>query len=237
MIRFVIFVATAVPLAYGQLNILQGPVVDAITYSSARVTWITDQPGDSVIRYGSGTLDAETASIVFDTHHSWYISGLAPGTTYRYHVCSKDRAGLRTCSDERTLTTEAVTDETPRLPLPPQNYVDTSMPQGNYGDPFVIDESCSNLPEVLKRIAALEGDSNYEILLAPRTACAGLWTFPKRPNHTGWIIVKTTGRLPSESERIGPEDYREMPVFMTDALPGSRLSPVSFPATCVPGTY
>jgi hypothetical protein len=207
MMRLVILVTLAAPFVYGQLSIMQGPVVDATTYSSARVTWITDQPSDTVIRYGRSTFDAETTTPTPTTHHSWYLSGLAPGTTYRFQVCSTDKGKSRICSDERTVTTEAATDM-PSLPRPPEKYVDTSMPQGGYGDPFVINESCSNLPEVLKQLETLQGDLNYEILLAPRTTCAGLWVFPVRRNHSGWIVMKSTGTLPGQGERVGPEDYK-----------------------------
>lgn len=236
MRRLILLAAVAAPLIVAQPVILQGPVVDAISYSSARITWLTDQPADTMIRYGRTALDAESADANIHTTHSWYVSGLAAGTTYRYQVCSKDRSGARTCSDERTFTTEAATDELPRVPLPPKQYVDTSMP-GGFGEPFVVDESCSNLPDVLGRIASLSGDSNHEILIPARTTCSGLWTFPRRPNHTGWIVVKSMGTLPAEGVRVGPEDYREMARLVTDALPGGRLSLVSFPPTCNPGAY
>src|SRR5688572_27237320 len=99
MHRLMILAAGAVPLAMAQPAIVQGPVVDAITYSSARITWLTDRPADAIIRYGRTGLDAETVNTAFNTTHSWYVSGLAPGITYRYQVCSKDKGGAQTCSD------------------------------------------------------------------------------------------------------------------------------------------
>ena len=86
--------------------ILQGPVVDGITYSSARITWITDQPARTRIRYGLRKIDSDTIDIRLDRQHSWFLSGLAPSTTYRYKVCSEAN-GEETCSDEQTVTTVA----------------------------------------------------------------------------------------------------------------------------------
>ena len=237
MNRLIIMTAVAVPLVVAQPTIVQGPIVEAITYSSARITWLTDNPADTMIRYGRTQLDAETVDTTAKTRHSWFVSGLAPGTTYRYQVCSTDKGSARTCSDERSFTTEVANDEIPRLPLPPKQYVDTAMPSGTYGNPFLIDESCSNLQNVLSGVASIEGDSNYEIIIPPRTTCAGLWMFPRRPNHTGWIVVKSAGTLPPEGIRVGPEDSREMPRLVTNALPGNRFSLVSFQASCVPGTF
>jgi hypothetical protein len=214
--------------------ILQGPVADAITYSSARLNWVTDVDSDSVIRYGIDAFTVETSSDVKGKIHSWYMSGLAPNTTYRFQVCSRLKDSGEACK-EGTVTTQAA-ENIPLLPAPPRQYVDTSMPSGGYGEPYIIDEQCSNLPATLQALRALEGDLNYEVRIAPGTTCAGLWTFPNRPNHSGWVVVTTTGTLPPPGTRVAPEDTPQMARLITDGLPGQMLSTSSFATTCTPKT-
>ena len=232
-----LFVALGCLCASGQPVITQGPVVDAVTYSSARITWLTDQPANTQLRFGLETLDGENTGTEVNTLHSWYLSGLAAATTYTYQACSNNDSG-EICSDPQTLTTADAPDGgAPALPEPPRVLVDTSIPQGPFGYPFIVDQNCSNLPEILSRIASLSDSLNYEIQMPAGTACTGVWMFPARPAHTGWIVIRTAGNLPPEGVRIGTDDRVGMARFVTDALPGLRGSPQSFPSTCVPGYY
>lgn len=215
--------------------ILHGPKIDAITYSTARVTWITDKPSSTKIRYGrSPAYTGELTGPDQVTIHSWFISGLAPATTYHYQVCSADSAG-ETCSANGVFTTEAA--PAIREPTPPQAAVDTAMPEGPFGDPFLVDPECSNLPEILKQLAVLEGELHYEVRIPARTVCRGQFAFPRRPNHRGWIVVTSSrsSALPPPGTRVTAEDAAVMPVFLTDALPARWLHTRFLPQTCSPG--
>src|SRR5690606_27820091 len=55
------------------------------------------------------------------------------------------------------------------------------------------------------------------------------------PKHKGWIHVKSTGSLPPEGVRIGDESARQLATFITNAIPGARLSIANVPAACSPG--
>lgn len=223
-------------LLSAQPTIVSGPVVDSVTYSSARITWITDAASTNVIYYGRDDLNSRTTSPGRASVHSWYLSGLAPATTYRYKVCSAmESGGAETCSDEQTLTT-AAGGEAPLPPEPPRRTVDVSMPSGSWGEPFVAGSDCSALQSIFARIAELEDELNYEIQLAPRTYCIGQFEFPARPRHKGWIVVKSTGSLPPEGVRVGPDSVPEMVPFITDALPATRLVLANLPASCSPGS-
>ena len=119
--------------ASAQPVILHGPVVDAVTYSTARITWITDVAATHAIHYGlTGSYGAITSSNEKRTIHSWYLSGLAPNTTYHYRVCST-ADGAERCSGDYILTTAPAPANQPAPPEPPRRYVDTSMPAGSYG--------------------------------------------------------------------------------------------------------
>lgn len=224
--------------AGAQPVILHGPIVDAITYSSARISWVTDARSSTFIRYGlTSSYDAVTTGIKDVTIHSWYLSGLAPSTTYHFQVCSVTEA--ETCSSDQTLTTANAPPGAPAAPEPPRQYVDTSMPSGGYGEAFVIEPGCSNLRSVFDSIAALDTDLNYEIRIPAGTVCRGQFTFPNRPNHRGWVVVRSEGTdsgFADEGTRVTEDYLPRMATFRTDALPASRLALNFLPNSCSPGS-
>ncbi|MCD6394893.1 MAG: tandem-95 repeat protein, partial [Planctomycetes bacterium] len=62
-----------------------------ITDVSASITWTTDKPSDSVVRYGETTsLGSEFSDATLVTSHSLAITGLSPDTLYYYEVESMD---------------------------------------------------------------------------------------------------------------------------------------------------
>jgi len=222
--------------ASAQPVILHGPVVDAVTYSSARITWVTDVAATSTIRYGLtegyGATTGGGGAIIL---HSWYLSGLAPATTYHFRVCST-AAKLERCSGDHVVVTAPAPRTIPAPPEPPRREVDVSMPAGSYGEPFLVTPDCSNLPSILEALASLEGDLNYEIRIPARTVCSGQFQFPKRAHHRGWIVVRSTeaDQLPP-GVRVLPGSTSAMAVFRTDALPGIRLTTSDIGTSCSPG--
>ncbi len=75
---------------------LTGLKVDAITASSATVSWKTDEPADSVVEYGPTTAygsNAFDAKLTLD--HSVALSGLYAGVHYDLRASSKDASGNR----------------------------------------------------------------------------------------------------------------------------------------------
>jgi hypothetical protein len=236
-VRILILPVWLVIAVQAQPKIVHGPVIDAITYSSARITWITDVPSSTFIRFGQSTsYDGETTGVKNVAVHSWYLSGLAAATTYHFQVCSQENG--ETCSEDHNFTTGEAPPVVPAEPEPPRQYVETSMPSGDYGDPFLVDSNCSNLPSILQAISELSGDLNYELLIPARTTCRGQFVFPNRPHHSGWIVVKAAGLdsgFPDEGVRVTDDAVSRMAVFQTDALPASRYALAYLPAACSPG--
>ena len=93
--------------------------VSSITYNSALVTWVTDEPSTSLVRYGTSSSSwgnypnsAENTNLA--TSHSITLTGLSGGTTYYFRVGSTDASGNGpTRSSQATFTTNQPPDTTP----------------------------------------------------------------------------------------------------------------------------
>ncbi len=71
-----------------------------VSVSSATIVWATDEPADSVVRWGAlRPPDATTGSSAFVSAHSVPLAGLAPCTVYWYQVESTDPAGNTVIDD------------------------------------------------------------------------------------------------------------------------------------------
>jgi predicted CXXCH cytochrome family protein len=83
-----------------------------ITGSSARITWITDEPATSQVEYGTDTTYGQQtpADQALVTDHSVDLGGLDDNTLYHYRVLSGDAARNNTVSPDHTFSTP---DETP----------------------------------------------------------------------------------------------------------------------------
>jgi hypothetical protein len=84
----------------------------SVTATAATISWTTDENSDSQVEYGTTTAygSSTTASIAMVPSHLQSLSGLAPSTTYNYHVKSKDAAGNLAASGNYTFTTTAGID-------------------------------------------------------------------------------------------------------------------------------
>jgi hypothetical protein len=84
--------------------------VSGITTSGATITWTTDEPATSQVKYGLTAAYGYATSLDKNrlTSHSVTLSELEPGTTYYYGVVSVDKAGNQATSDpgeDRTFAT------------------------------------------------------------------------------------------------------------------------------------
>jgi hypothetical protein len=79
----------------------------AITKDSATITWDTDEPSDSLVRYG--TEPGNYTQVVYDAsyvmNHSIYLAELSLDTTYYYVVNSTDPSGNSARSAEQNFKT------------------------------------------------------------------------------------------------------------------------------------
>ncbi len=228
--------------SWAQPIITVPPFVDGITPTSARVTWVTNLASSTAIKFGlTAAYSGQTAGQPGATvDHSWYLSGLKPGTTYHYQVCSAS-SGAETCSSDQTLTTAArvagsQVPAVPKLPL----QVPTSLPSGPFGPPFTVNAACSNLPSIITSLVSLTGSLHYIVQIPAGTTCYGQFTFPLRPNHTGWVIVRTStpdSAFVSTNERVEERDSPLLAKLVTDALPAAWQKVGAFPSTCTLGQF
>jgi len=94
------------------------PVISAvntsgINYSSATITWTTNEPATSQVMYGATTSYGSTTPLDTNlvTSHSVTLSGLSASTTYHFKAKSKDASGNEAVSGDYTvLTSEAATE-------------------------------------------------------------------------------------------------------------------------------
>jgi len=80
----------------------------APTHNSATIMWDTDEPSDSLVKYGtvSGSYNKSKSDAAYVTSHSIELTGLESNTTYYYVVNSTDPSGNSNESAEYNFTTE-----------------------------------------------------------------------------------------------------------------------------------
>ena len=91
--------------------VITGVATLSATGASASVTWVTDEPADSQIEYGTTTAYGNTTALApaMVTAHNHKIAGLQPNTTYHYRVLSKDTSGNASASGDFTFSTVEAT--------------------------------------------------------------------------------------------------------------------------------
>ncbi len=90
--------------AYGRVDaagpIITNVMVKDITNAAATVTWMTDEPSNSVVYWGDtpalGSIDSDPVMV---TYHQVYLTGLTTGTKYYFDVESSDWMGHTTTDD------------------------------------------------------------------------------------------------------------------------------------------
>ncbi len=117
------FTLTATTSGGGSTTDTTAPTLSSIaatkTSSTITVTWTTNEPATSQIKYGTSTSYGMTTALdtTLVTSHSVTLTGLLSSTTYHYAVMSKDAAGNLATSTDRTATTSAATPTTTALTL------------------------------------------------------------------------------------------------------------------------
>ncbi len=80
-----------------------------VTGTSARITWITDDPSTSKVEYGLSTSygSSTTEDMNYVSGHGMDLTGLAQSTEYHYRVKSTNGSGQTSYSGDYTFTTTA----------------------------------------------------------------------------------------------------------------------------------
>ncbi len=80
--------------------------VSSVSHSTATITWMTDEPSNSVINYGlNSSYRSKKVGSTQATTHNITLTGLTPNTTYHYQVKSADRSNNTASSNDRVFTT------------------------------------------------------------------------------------------------------------------------------------
>jgi len=141
--------------------VISALAVASVTSSTATITWVTDEPADTQLDYGTTTaygsqspLDARLL-----LNHSVTLTGLMPGTTYHCRARSRDAAGNLALSANLTFQTAPVSTSAvlhvggltayPQSQLGPNVLVNggfetagtNGKPMGWYDNGFVMDTS------------------------------------------------------------------------------------------------
>lgn len=200
------FIWQTSPTALAAAPVVSGVTVDAITHSTARITWNTNIAATGQILFGPTTSYSyqtykETS---FLTNRQWFLSGLAANTTYNFCIQAQDSVGnISSCdgtSNNYTFTTAPLNSSAIPDPVAP-TLIDTSMPSQT-GTIRNIDASCSNLQTQIN--SASLGDT---IIIPAGTVCTGNYIFPNKTTGSGWIVVRTStpdSQLPAPGNRISP---------------------------------
>jgi hypothetical protein len=134
------------------LSITKSPAVSQITADSAIVTWTTSHESDSEIRYGrfAGLLSGVRSDSQLLVDHRIVLGGLSPGTTYQFHVISRDAGGRAVQSQPQYFST--LPDKTTAKPS-----VTLSMIPELSGKKALIEADIKDSPYVDRVIFMIDG--------------------------------------------------------------------------------
>ena len=141
--------------------VISALVVSSVSTTTATITWVTDEPADTQLDYGTTTAYGSQSPLDsrLVTAHSVTLSGLLPGATYHCRARSRDAAGNLALSANLTFQTVAATPTAltktggltayPQGQLGPNLLVNGSFetagangrPLGWYDNGFVMDTS------------------------------------------------------------------------------------------------
>jgi len=114
---------------------LAGQPAVSVGDTSATISWRTDEPAKSQVRYGPVTGDEFPSGFTdkFSTGHSVFLSGLSPSTTYHFQVISRDASGntMTRTSDDYLFETEPDTGASPYMGSRAPNFTLKNL-QGEY---------------------------------------------------------------------------------------------------------
>ncbi len=101
-------------IVYSTPPSIQNTSTSSITETGATITWKTDKPTTGKVEYWKNETDvqAKLSDGDLSTSHNVTLTGLEPGTTYKYTIISIDADGNE-ATLEKELTTLAAADETP----------------------------------------------------------------------------------------------------------------------------
>ncbi len=176
-------------------------------------------------------------------HHSWLLTGLAPGTTY--HVCPQvvdpnDRSHVSPCNgstNDTVFTTLSTAADLGPDPVLPTATVDTTMPFINGGTYTVND--CRYLQDQIAAAAAQSSEDgrNYQVVLSAGAVCTGSYALPPK-SGTGWVVIRTStpdALLPAPGTRITPAQKPLLATIQDDSWNNIADRSITVGTPCLAG--
>ena len=208
-------------------------VVEAVSVSdvSATILWVTDEPADSLVRYGANvtTLDSSEFNARLVTNHSVALGGLTPVTTYYYEILSTDGVGNTAIDDNGgtyyTFATTAIPDTTPPV-IGGVGSADITMVSATIN--WTTDEPADSVVRYGTDFTALDlSASDVRFLMTHSVSLGGL----EPGNITYYYEVQSMDVANNTAvDNNGGQYY----TFATDLIPAPEITDVV--ATAVTGT-
>ncbi|NIA29959.1 MAG: hypothetical protein GWP06_08630, partial [Actinobacteria bacterium] len=175
--------------------ITAGPSAGSVTSHSAKISWQTDEPGNSVLDYGVTTSYGQTLRDEgLTTHHTMTISDLRASTTYHFRVGSTDKLGNGpTRSADQTFTTADIVASLPDEALDP-------------GATLMIPVSISDITSQNVQSVQMTIQFDSDILSATGVSIDGTiaagWAAPSFSINPGEVQVTLSGTEPLSGSGI-----------------------------------
>lgn len=223
-------------LVAGAVPVISNASMGNITAHGARFNWTTDVAATTKIKIDIVDPPVATAPVINQTNsttHVWFASGLIPGTTYYYQLCSSD--GVETCTATANFPTLAAASGIATPPTAPTT-VDVT-PSGITGFTYPVDATCSNLQTQLDAALAADGMLTHQVVIPAGVTCVGQYVLNVKsgvnPTGVGKIYLTTDTTLPPDGVRVTPTTAANFAVIMSNYLwPYYQTTP---PGGCIPG--
>lgn len=107
---------------HGPAAAISALAVSKITHTGFTVSWTTNQPLNSQLLYGAGSLSQSLHDATLTTQHSLTVTGLTPGTPYSFVAESSYYTYVDVKSAEQTATTAGAAPAPAPPPAPPRLF-------------------------------------------------------------------------------------------------------------------
>lgn len=193
-------------------------VSSTTSYTSATITWTTNEDADSQVEYGETTSYGQSSNLKDTTtrvkSHSVTISGLKPETTYHFIVKSKDASANLATSSDYTLATIKAPVPTLTLDVPEDKVTQNATPTIT----GITRSSISSRAEI-----SLDGGVTWTPV--EKTSTSGTRRFKYTPSAP--LVDGNYNVVARAVDEAGQEGKSDSYILVVDTLP-PRIGPPLF---------
>jgi hypothetical protein len=173
--------------------------------TSATITWETDEPANSLVKYGTqpGIYPESETYPAYVTQHSITLTGLLNSTTYYFVVNSTDQSGNSAQSSEQSFTTIEITDLALRLDFEEGSGTTATDSSGNDNHGTIYGAVHTDDSKTGSYALYFDGTDNYvaipdSLSLRPSEITASAWIKCENCAGSEYILGKVkSGSTPS----------------------------------------